>query len=170
MSSAFLGVRRAIEVVVVADESVPPDWAALDIIVQAEHGPDGFAWLITWSEDVAEKYESPSRSWSNDRRHERTRSPRSTWVGSSCSSTARMKRSLSPTQIAPRASGADGRRSGVAPCARSQRRVGLSRGVRTRVGRRLHRRSESRDSDLRFGALRARSASRTSCVGRTPSR
>lgn len=52
VSSAFAGPS---EVVVVADESVPPDWAALDIIVQAEHGPDGFAWLITWSEDVAEK-------------------------------------------------------------------------------------------------------------------
>lgn len=48
--AAFAGPS---EVVVVADESVPPEWAAMDVIVQAEHGPDGLAWLITWSEKVA---------------------------------------------------------------------------------------------------------------------
>lgn len=41
------------EVVVVADETTPVDCAAIDVIVQAEHGPDGFAWLVTWSEEVA---------------------------------------------------------------------------------------------------------------------
>jgi len=41
------------EVVVVADQSAPPEWAAIDVVVQAEHGPDGFAWLITWSEELA---------------------------------------------------------------------------------------------------------------------
>lgn len=41
------------EVVVVADESVPPRWAAVDLAVQAEHGPDGLAWLVTWSEGYA---------------------------------------------------------------------------------------------------------------------
>jgi histidinol dehydrogenase len=38
------------EVVVVADASVPVDYAAIDVIVQAEHGPDGLAWLISWDE------------------------------------------------------------------------------------------------------------------------
>ena len=33
------------EVVVVADRSAPADLAAIDIVVQAEHGPDGLAWL-----------------------------------------------------------------------------------------------------------------------------
>ena len=41
------------EVVVVADETAPVDCAAIDVIVQAEHGPDGLAWLVTWSVDVA---------------------------------------------------------------------------------------------------------------------
>jgi len=41
------------EVVVIADESVPSDWAAIDLAVQAEHGPDGLAWLVTWSEGYA---------------------------------------------------------------------------------------------------------------------
>jgi histidinol dehydrogenase len=42
-------------VVVVADETTPADFAAIDLIVQIEHGPDGLAWLITWSDDVAER-------------------------------------------------------------------------------------------------------------------
>jgi histidinol dehydrogenase len=48
--AAFAGPS---EVVVVADDSTPPQWAAIDVIVQAEHGPDGLAWLVTWSEDAA---------------------------------------------------------------------------------------------------------------------
>jgi len=47
--SAFAGPS---EVVVVADRSVPRDFAAIDVIVQAEHGPDGLAWLIGWDEEV----------------------------------------------------------------------------------------------------------------------
>ncbi len=50
--AAFAGPS---EVVVVADESVPADWAAIDVVVQAEHGPDGLAWLITWSEETARR-------------------------------------------------------------------------------------------------------------------
>jgi histidinol dehydrogenase len=49
--SAFAGPS---EVVVVADETTPVSWAAIDIVVQAEHGPDGLAWLVTWSESLAE--------------------------------------------------------------------------------------------------------------------
>lgn len=52
--SAFAGPS---EVVVVADGSAPADYAALDLVVQAEHGPDGLAWLVCWSEDVAEAVE-----------------------------------------------------------------------------------------------------------------
>ena len=46
--------RVAVRVVVVADASTPVDWAAIDVVLQAEHGPDGLAWLITWDEVVAE--------------------------------------------------------------------------------------------------------------------
>ena len=49
--SAFAGPS---EVVVVADDSTPVDFAAIDVIVQAEHGPDGLAWLVTWSESTAD--------------------------------------------------------------------------------------------------------------------
>ena len=42
------------EVVVVADETTPVEYAAIDVVVQAEHGPDGLAWLVTWSEAVAD--------------------------------------------------------------------------------------------------------------------
>ncbi len=47
--SAFAGPS---EVVVVADASVPPGWAAIDVVVQAEHGPDGLAWLVSWDPEV----------------------------------------------------------------------------------------------------------------------
>jgi histidinol dehydrogenase len=51
LPSGFAGPS---EVVVIADESTPADYAAIDLVVQAEHGPDGLAWLITWSESTAD--------------------------------------------------------------------------------------------------------------------
>nr|MBA2280637.1 histidinol dehydrogenase [Acidimicrobiia bacterium] len=53
--SAFAGPS---EVVVVADDTVPAAFAAVDVVVQAEHGPDGLAWLVTWDEAVAERVEA----------------------------------------------------------------------------------------------------------------
>ena len=49
--SAFAGPS---EIVVVADDTTTATFAAIDVIVQAEHGPDGLAWLITWSPEAAE--------------------------------------------------------------------------------------------------------------------
>ena len=49
--SAFAGPS---EVVVVADETTPVAYAAIDVVLQAEHGPDGLAWLVTWDEAVAD--------------------------------------------------------------------------------------------------------------------
>ncbi len=49
--SAFTGPS---EVAVIADASTDPTYAAVDLVVQAEHGPDGLAYLITWSESAAE--------------------------------------------------------------------------------------------------------------------
>lgn len=49
--SSFAGPS---EVVVVADASTPAELAAVDVIVQAEHGPDGLAWLVTWDPAVAD--------------------------------------------------------------------------------------------------------------------
>jgi len=51
LPAAFAGPS---EVVVVADDSTPPELAAIDLVVQAEHGPDGLAWLLTWSEQTAD--------------------------------------------------------------------------------------------------------------------
>ena len=51
IASAFAGPS---EIVVIADESAPASFAAVDVVVQAEHGPDGLAWLITWDETVAD--------------------------------------------------------------------------------------------------------------------
>lgn len=49
--SAFAGPS---EIVVVADDTTPVELAAVDIVVQAEHGPDGLAWLVTWSVAAAD--------------------------------------------------------------------------------------------------------------------
>lgn len=50
--SAFAGPS---EVVVIADESAPPELVAIDLMVQAEHGPQGLAWLITWDSATADR-------------------------------------------------------------------------------------------------------------------
>jgi len=50
--SSFAGPS---EVVVVADKTASPDLVAMDLIVQAEHGPDGLSWLVTWEKEFAEK-------------------------------------------------------------------------------------------------------------------
>lgn len=42
------------EIVVIADETAPADFVAIDLMVQAEHGPDGLAWFVTWDERVAD--------------------------------------------------------------------------------------------------------------------
>ena len=50
VASAFAGPS---EVVVVAGPGAPPRFAAIDLVVQAEHGPDGLAWLVSWDADLA---------------------------------------------------------------------------------------------------------------------
>lgn len=52
VAAAFAGPS---EVVVIADDTVPARLAAIDVILQAEHGPDGLAWLITWDPAVADE-------------------------------------------------------------------------------------------------------------------
>ena len=49
--SAFTGPS---EVVVVADGTSPAEFTATDLVAQAEHGPDGMSWLVTWNEAVAD--------------------------------------------------------------------------------------------------------------------
>ncbi|MGI9033894.1 MAG: histidinol dehydrogenase [Acidimicrobiales bacterium] len=57
-SSGLVGIPSGYagpsEVVVVADETTPVALAAIDVVVQAEHGPDGLAWLVTWSPEMAD--------------------------------------------------------------------------------------------------------------------
>jgi histidinol dehydrogenase len=42
------------EIVVVADSTADPDLVAIDLLAQAEHGPDGGAVLVTWDEPLAD--------------------------------------------------------------------------------------------------------------------
>ena len=41
------------EIMVLADSTAPPKFAAVDLAVQAEHGPGGKSWLVTTDEDFA---------------------------------------------------------------------------------------------------------------------
>ncbi len=43
------------EVIILADDSVSGKLAALDLLVEAEHGPDSSAYLVTWNRHVAEE-------------------------------------------------------------------------------------------------------------------
>ncbi|MFL2987403.1 MAG: histidinol dehydrogenase [Candidatus Poriferisodalaceae bacterium] len=52
IAAAFAGPS---EIVVVGDETCPSTSAAIDLILQAEHGPGGRAWLVTWNENYAEQ-------------------------------------------------------------------------------------------------------------------
>jgi histidinol dehydrogenase len=55
VASAFAGPS---EVVVIAGPDTPAELAAIDLVVQAEHGPDGLAWLVTWSEEKVEQVDA----------------------------------------------------------------------------------------------------------------
>ncbi len=52
VAAAFAGPS---EVVVIADGSVAPDLVAIDLMLQAEHGPDGLAWLVSWEPEVVDR-------------------------------------------------------------------------------------------------------------------
>jgi histidinol dehydrogenase len=51
------GIAGASEVAIVADDTVDPEWVAVDLLAQAEHGPGGAVALIVWDEEVAERVE-----------------------------------------------------------------------------------------------------------------
>ncbi len=51
VASAFAGPS---EIVVIADATCPPAAAATDVVLQAEHGPGGRAWLVTWDDGCAD--------------------------------------------------------------------------------------------------------------------
>lgn len=52
VSTAYSGPS---EVVIVADETTPANVAAIDLAAQAERGIDGLAWLVTWSQETANR-------------------------------------------------------------------------------------------------------------------
>ena len=80
----------------------PADFAAIDVIVQAEHGPDGLAWLVTWDEAVADAVDAAIGSPrgrrappGRHRRHVRRRAGTAPW------STARQAALAVANPIAP---------------------------------------------------------------------
>jgi histidinol dehydrogenase len=51
IAAAFAGPS---EVVVIGDDTTPVDYAAIDVILQAEHGPDGMVSFISWSSQACD--------------------------------------------------------------------------------------------------------------------
>jgi histidinol dehydrogenase len=85
------------ELVVVADATAPPEFVAVDLMAQAEHGPDGAAVLVTWDEDVADAVDAAlDRLVAAAPRRPRSRAP-SRGVAAACSSTEPRARWRSPT-------------------------------------------------------------------------
>lgn len=56
--SAFAGPS---EICVVTDGTADPRYVAIDLMVQAEHGPDGLSWLIAYDEATVDAVESAMR-------------------------------------------------------------------------------------------------------------
>ena len=54
IASGFAGPS---EIAVIADDTASPEFAAADLLTQAEHGPSGRAWLISPSEEVLRNVE-----------------------------------------------------------------------------------------------------------------
>ena len=54
IASGFAGPS---EIAVIADDTASPEFAAADLLTQAEHGPSGRAWLISASEEVLKNVE-----------------------------------------------------------------------------------------------------------------
>ena len=96
--SAFAGPS---EVVVVADAATPVAWAAIDLVVQAEHGPDGLAWLVTWSPTPPTPSMPRSAGWWRRRRGAPISRRRSGVGGTSPWWTGPRRRWRSPTRWRP---------------------------------------------------------------------
>ena len=90
VASAFAGPS---EIVVVGGPGAIPAFAAIDLAVQAEHGPDGLAWLVTWDTGFSTPFRRRSTASSRPRRDGPTSSRRLPPPGSHASSTARQRRS-----------------------------------------------------------------------------
>ena len=109
--SAFAGPS---EVVVVADDTTAAELAAVDVIVQAEHGPGGLAWLVTWSEAAADAVDCRDRpAWWPVRPGATRSRRRSPAAATPCSSTGPSRPSRSSTSSRPSTSSCSRRPRGA---------------------------------------------------------
>ena len=152
-----VGVRRAVARSWSSPtRSVAADFAAIDVIVQAEHGPDGLAWLITWDEDVADAVDARDRPPRRRRRPAGPTSRRTFAEGGYAVLVDGPEQAIAVGQRhrprAPRAACAPTPRRS-SPLVRHAGAV-FCGAVVAGVGRRLHRRPEPRAADVRLGPLR----------------
>ena len=139
--------------------ATPAAFAAIDLVVQAEHGPDGLAWLVTWDAGAGR---GGLRRGGPHRRGVAAGGPtwrrRSATAGSPAWSTAPSEALAVANAIAPEHLAADGARRRGAGAARSrpERRRRLHRALVAGQRGGLHRRAQPRAADQPDGALRRR--------------
>ena len=159
VASAFAGPS---EIVVVAGPGARPAFAAVDLVVQAEHGPDGLAWLVPGTPALREEVSAEvDRIVAASARRADLEATLAT-SGIAClvdGPDAGPGRGQHDRARAPAADGARGR--GAAPAgAGAERRRGLHRRLVAGQHGGLHRRAQPRPADQPHGALRVRSAGR----------
>ncbi len=155
--AAFAGPS---EVVVIADGTVPPACAAIDVVVQAEHGPDGLSWLVTWSETALKEINGMIGEFVAS-------APRRAEIESTLAAGGYAVLVDGPAQamavaneIAPEHLELLLRQSRRAGASRPSRGRRLPRCLVARVPRGLSGGSEPRAADLPFGAVRERARRR----------
>ena len=143
-STAFAGPS---EVVVVADDTVDPACVAIDVLVQAEHGPDGLAWLIAGTTRSADAVDAALDALL-------AAAPRRDEIEATLAAGGRVVLVDDPTQaievanaIAPEHLELMCADPDAARPAGAQRRRGVRRAVGAGVDRRLRRRTEPRAAD-----------------------
>ena len=139
----------------------PSTYAAVDLVVQAEHGPDGLAYLITWSEAAAAAIERPRSPASPRPRPGAPRSwPPCSAAATPCWSTGPSRPWRSANAVAAEHLELLNDDPDIARPAHPQRRRGVPRPVGPRQRRRLRRRPQPRAAHRPVGPLRERPAGR----------
>ena len=140
----------------------PPPFAAIDLVVQAEHGPDGLAWLVPGTPTLAEEIVGRGRPHRGGVEPAgRPRGDAGRRRASPAWSTARAG-ARGRQHDRARAPAADGARGGGPGPARprAERRRGLHRRLVAGQHGGLHRRAQPRAADQPDGALRLGPAGR----------
>ena len=151
------------ELMLIAGHDTDPEWAALDLCAQAEHGADSPLVAVAVEERVLDAVAAGDRGRGRARGRA---SPTRRWPWSRC---PRPSAAIDARQrLRPRAPGAAGGGRGAARRAGDHRRLRLRRPPRRHRLRRLRRRLQPRPADRRRRALLRAARARPSSAAGSP--